>query len=72
MSELNAGSVQQAEKLFSRDQIPMNSAHLETTSHQNARLVPAEPKVKSSKTRELFNRGVSGNPKTGKSADPTC
>jgi hypothetical protein len=34
--------------------------------------VPVEPDVKSSKTHKLFNAGVSGNSKTGKSADPVC
>lgn len=50
----------------------MNCAHLKTTLHQNVRLVPVEPDVKSSETRKLSNAGVSGNSKTGKSADPTC
>jgi hypothetical protein len=34
--------------------------------------VPVEPKVKSAKTRELFNAGVISNVGNGKSADPTC
>ena len=34
--------------------------------------MPVDPKVKSSKTRKLFNAGMSGNAETRKSADPTC
>ena len=52
--------------------MPMNSAHLETTSPQNARVVPVEPNVKSAGTRELFNAGMSAAAQIGKSADPSC
>jgi hypothetical protein len=52
--------------------MPMNRTLPEATSHQNVRLVPVEPEVKSSKTRELFNAGVSGKSETRKLADPSC
>jgi hypothetical protein len=50
----------------------MNSGQLETRGAQTARLVPVDPNVKSSKMRKLFNDGVSGNSKIGKTTDPTC
>ena len=52
--------------------MPMNNAHLETTSPQNVRLVPVEPHVKSAETRKLFNAGVSDWAGSAKSADPVC
>lgn len=52
--------------------MPMNYGQLETISHKTARVVPVEPQVKSSETCKLFNAGVRGNSKTGKSVDPTC
>lgn len=50
----------------------MNCGQLETTTHENVRVVPVEPDVKSAETRKLFNAGVSGNAKDGKSVDPIC
>ena len=50
----------------------MPQALPQSISHKNIRLVPAEPKVKSDETREMFNAGVRRNSKTGKSADPSC
>lgn len=52
--------------------MPTTSTQLETSGAKNARLVPVDPKVKSAKTCKLFKRGVSGNPKTPKIADPPC
>lgn len=52
--------------------MPMNCAHLETASHQNVRLVPVEPHVKSAETRDLFNAGAGTPAQIGKSADPSC
>jgi hypothetical protein len=52
--------------------MPMNGSHLETSSHQNVRLVPVTPEVKSSKTRELSLCGVREIGGIEKSADPTC
>ena len=52
--------------------MPMNSAQLKSTQRKNVRVVPVEPKVKSSKTCDLFKAGVSDFAKTEKIADPTC
>lgn len=52
--------------------MPMNSAQLETTGPENARLVPVEPYVKSAETRELSLRGMSRISQNGKNADPPC
>jgi hypothetical protein len=53
-------------------QTTMAQALPQSTATKNVRVVPVEPEVKSAKTCDLFNAGVSGNPKTGKSTDPTC
>ena len=53
-------------------QTAMAQALPQSTSHKNVRVVLDTPHVKSAETRKLFNAGVSGNLKTGKSADPTC
>lgn len=52
--------------------MPMNCEQLKTSGEENVQEVRAEPDVKLSKPRKLFNAGVSGNSKTGKSTDPTC
>jgi len=51
---------------------PMTQGLPQPTSLRNARVVRMEPDVKSAKTRELFNVGVSGKSGMEKSADPTC
>ena len=50
----------------------MDSTYLQATLFAGARLVAADPKVKSAKTRELFNAGVIVSCETAKSADPSC
>ena len=52
--------------------MPMNSAHLETISHRNTRLVPVQPHVKSVETCELFNADAGTPAQFAKSADPAC
>lgn len=53
-------------------QTTMAQALPQPTLHKNVRVVRAEPNVKSSKVRKLFNAGVSALEQIGKSADPTC
>jgi hypothetical protein len=60
------------EKLFSACGDSMDGRLLETRGAKNVRLVPVEPKVKSSKTFKMSNAGVSEIARNGKSADPTC
>lgn len=48
----------------------MTQAHLQSTATKNVALVPAEPHVKSAKTREMSLRGVRGNSETAKARTP--
>lgn len=50
----------------------MNSAQLKLTETKNVQVVPVDPHVKFAKTCKLFNAGVSGNSKIGKTVDPSC
>lgn len=52
--------------------MPMNSAHSQSTLFARVQQMPVDPKVKSAKTRKLFNAGVRGNAGMSKIADPTC
>ncbi len=52
--------------------MPMTSTHLQTSAAQNARVVPVEPEVKSSKTFKLSLRGVSAKAGSAKITDPSC
>lgn len=52
--------------------MPMNSALLNLDRHENVRLVPVDPEVKSAKTIQKSNSGVSEFAGSAKSADPTC
>lgn len=52
--------------------MPMTSHQPETPSPQNAQVVPAEPKVKSSKMCKLSLCGVSAKAGLAKITDPSC
>jgi hypothetical protein len=52
--------------------MPMNSALLNLDRRGNVRLVPVDPQVKSAKTIQKSNSGVSEIARSAKSADPTC
>jgi hypothetical protein len=52
--------------------MPMNCALPQSNSRQNVRLVPVDPEVKSAKTIQKSNSGVSEIAGSAKSADPTC
>lgn len=50
----------------------MPQALLQSTMTENVQVLPVDPEVKSPKTRELFNAGVSEIAGSAKSADPSC